>query len=138
MRLLHAFLLVVFATSCMAQPPKNNPRTDKLDCTVINTSAQLDACVHKKMVTSNALLLNEFVSFKKRVKRVYAADLKLGNELIEKVRKAQDAWIAFRGKNCSVDAFEVEEGTPAYITTVNNCIIRMNAKRIEELKKLMH
>ena len=138
MRLLHAFLLVISATSCMAQSPKINHLTDKLDCTAINTSPQLDDCVHKQMMKSNTLLLNEFVNFEKLAKHVYAVDPKLGKELIEKVRKAQDAWITFREQNCSVDAFEVEEGTPAYITTVNNCIIRMNAERIKELKMLLH
>ncbi|MBI1422112.1 MAG: DUF1311 domain-containing protein [Gammaproteobacteria bacterium] len=136
MKLLYAFVLIISATSCMAQTPKISHAEKKLDCTDITTSPQLDACVHHKMVQSNALLMNEFSEFEKRVKQTYTADLKLGNDLIEKVRKAQNAWVTYRQLNCSVEAFGIEEGTPAYNTTVNNCIIRMNTKRIKALKKL--
>lgn len=77
-------------------------------------------------------------SFEKRAKQVYAADPALGKELIDKVRNAQDAWLSFREKNCSVEVFEIQKGTPAYITTMNNCIILMNAERLKALKKLLH
>ena len=76
-------------------------------------------------------------SFEKRANQLYAPDPALGKELIDKVRNAQDAWLSFREKNCSVEAFEIQVGTPAYITTVNNCIILMNAERIKVLKKLL-
>ncbi|MCF6254982.1 MAG: DUF1311 domain-containing protein [Gammaproteobacteria bacterium] len=137
MRLLHIFLLVFSATSCMAQPTKTIFLADELDCTDITTSPQLDDCVHKEMMNSNALLLTEFVNFEKRAKRVYAADLKLGKELIAVVSEAQDAWITFRDRTCKIEAFEIEKETPAYVTTVNSCVIRLNTARIEELKNLL-
>lgn len=137
MKLLHTFLLVVSATSCMAQPSKTTLLADEFDCTDINTSSQLDDCIHKEIMSSITLLSNEFVSFEKRSKHVYAADPKLGKELIEIVREAQDAWITFRDRNCKIEAFEVEKETLAYITTINNCVIRMNTGRIEKLKNLL-
>lgn len=137
MRALSVFLLVISTSACMAQPPNDIASKNEIDCTVISNSLQLDNCVNKKMLNSNALLLAETTRFEKRAKKIYMPDPDLGKELIDKVRNAQDAWLSFREKNCSVEAFEVQEGTPAYITTVNNCIILMNAERIKVLKKLL-
>lgn len=137
MKILHIILLFIFASSCMAHAPKATALTDELDCTNINTSPQLDDCVYKGMMNSKNLLSNEYLSFEKRAKNVYAADSKLGKELIKIVREAQDAWIAFRDKTCKIEAFEIEKKAPAYATTINNCVIRMNIERIKELKNLM-
>ena len=136
MKLFYVLVLLVAATSCMAQTPRSEHVNKVLDCKVIKTSPQLDACVHSKMVQSNIRLKNEFLSLEERVRHAYTADQKLGDEFIEKVRKAQKAWVTFRQLNCSVEAFDIEEGTPAHNTTVNNCIIRMNAARISALIKL--
>lgn len=138
MRLLQTCLLMITSTTCVAQPPMSDASNEVIDCVEITTSPQINDCVHQEMTASNALLSNEFVNFGQRTERIYASHPELGKELIERVQKAQDAWIAFRDLNCNVDAFEVEEGAPAYITTVNNCIIRMNAERIEDLTKLPH
>lgn len=136
MRLVQFILLLSVATSCMAQPPVTSSLKDDLDCSNISISMQLDDCVHKAMMTSNTDLIDEIANFEMRVANIYEADPKLGKALIDVVRQAQDAWITFRDINCRVDAFEIEEGTPAYITTVNNCIIRMNGIRVEEIKRL--
>ena len=125
-------LMVVSSSLCFAQSP------DRLDCSSISISPQLDDCVRKQLKKSNILLQNEFENFKKRTKRVYEADLKLGNELIEKVQKAQNAWVTYRDLNCRAEAFEVEERTAAYNTTVNNCTIRMNDERLKILQKLLN
>ena len=137
MKLLSFFLFIISASACVAQPTNVKPSTDELDCTTISISPQLDKCIHKKMLSSNARLLAEMGSFEKRANQLYAPDPALGKELIDKVRNAQDAWLSFREKNCSVEAFEIQVGTPAYITTVNNCIILMNAERIKVLKELL-
>lgn len=125
------------AGACVAQPTNIKSSTDEFDCTTISISPQLDECIHKQMLSSNARLLAEMRSFEKRAKHLYAPDPALGKELIDKVRNAQEAWLRFREKNCSVESFEIQVGTPAYITTVNNCIILMNAERIKVLKRLI-
>jgi uncharacterized protein YecT (DUF1311 family) len=137
MKLLSVFFLIISTSACMAQPSNVNHSTDELDCTAISISPQLDDCVHKQMLSSNARLLAEIESFEKRAKQVYAPDPAIGKELIDKVLNAQSAWVSFREKNCSVEAFEIQMGTPAYNTTVNNCIILMNAKRIKVFIKLL-
>jgi len=138
MKLLYILLLVCSAASCMAQPPKTNTLADDFDCTDINVSPKLDDCIYKEIMNSKTLLSDELLSFEKRAKNIYATDMKLGKELIEIVRGTQDAWIAFRDRSCKIEAFQIEKKTPAYITTINNCIIRMNNGRIEKLKNLLN
>ena len=122
----------------MAQPTNVKSSRAELDCKSISINPQLEDCVHKQMLDSNVQLLTEMSSFEKRAKQVYTPDPALGKELIDKVHNAQDAWLNFREKNCSVKAFEIQKGTPAYITTVNNCVTLMNEERIKVLKKLLH
>lgn len=138
MRLLHIFLLAISATACMAEPSKTTSLVvDDSDCTEIRSSYQIDDCIHKEMMNSNVLLSNALISVEKRVEQAYAADLQLGQELIEIVREAQYAWLGFRDKDCKIQAFEIEKDTPAYVTTINNCVIQMNDNRIEELKNML-
>lgn len=136
MRALSFLLLVLVTASCNAQPDASGQRFESIDCSKVTISPELDDCIKKKAQASNSLLAAELMGFEDRTRRNYAADLKLGNALINKVKEAQKAWVSYRDKNCPVEAFEIEEGTPAYITTVNSCIIRMNDERIKVLKKL--
>jgi len=137
MKLLTVFLLIISSSACMAQPSNVTSSTGDVDCSVISISPQLDACVHKQMLNSNVQLLTEMKNFENRSNELYKPDPKLGKALIETVREAQDAWLKFREKNCKMEAFEIQKGTSAYITTVNNCIVRMNEERINILKKLL-
>lgn len=141
MRLMHTYLPVIAAimttTTCMAQPPATDAPDGVVDdCTKITVSWGLDACVREELTASNALLLDGLASFERRTESDYTSVPSLGKKLIEKVHKAQDAWIVFRDLNCSVAAFQIEEDKPAYMTSVNFCIIDMNAERIEDLSKL--
>ena len=136
MKSIYAGILIISATACMAKTPQDSSEEKRLDCSNITVSPQLDDCIHIKMVKSNSLLNEALSKFENRVKHAYTADQKLGNELIEKVLKAQKAWATYRDLNCRVEAFDIEEGNPAYKTTVNNCIVRMNSLRIKAIKKL--
>lgn len=131
MKIIQVIVIAFFASSCMA-----NPSIEEDDCNNINSSPHLDDCVRKRLVVSNKALENEYLRFERRVENDYSADPDLGKDLISVVKKAHDSWIIFRDSNCRVVAFEVEEGTSAHLTIMNNCTIRMNAERIKELKKL--
>jgi len=135
MRLILALIMIVTTSTCVAQSKPTNSE-DKFDCSNITISPQLDACVKQQMIKSNALLQMEMKNFQERVARAYAPAPELGKELIDLVRKSQEAWIQFRKLNCRVEAFQIEEGTAAHITIVNDCIVRMNKQRIDVLKKL--
>jgi len=140
MRLFLSFLIFSFTMSCSAEPAGNKIKIaqNEIDCTDIQTSAQVDHCVKKEMEASNTLLSNTSLSLEKRIKLAYSANLKLGTELIEISRNAQTAWLTFRDQSCKINTFEVEEGTPAYITATNDCIIQMNTHRIDELNELLN
>ena len=137
MRLMLGLIMIVTTSACVAQP-KPTATEDKLDCSNITIRPQLDACVKQQMLKSNALLLTEMKNFQQRTLRAYAPAPELGKELIDLVRKSQEAWIQFRKLNCRVEAFQIEEGTAAHITIMNDCIVRMNEQRIAVLKKLPH
>ncbi|MDH5178166.1 MAG: DUF1311 domain-containing protein [Gammaproteobacteria bacterium] len=136
MKSLSVFLLYVFATVGVAQAAGSGAGTGAPDCAVIQSSPQLDACVHKHWVAAEAELAAGFGAYRQRIKTLYAADAELGKKLLDKVQQAHSAWLTFRDANCRVEAFEIEEGTPAYVTTLENCLIRMNAERFDVLKKL--
>lgn len=136
MRLLYIALFACVASACQAQTAQNAATQDEFDCAVISSSAQLDECVRRELKISNALLLQEFEKLGIRVKNAYEVDPKLGKELIKKSHDAQEAWVVFRGLSCIMESFEVEEGSPAHATAVNDCQIRMNALRIKDLKNI--
>lgn len=54
-----------------------------------------------------------------------------------KAEESQRAWLKLRDTNCTLEAFEVEVGQPAYVTTVNNCIARMSLERSIYLDKTL-
>lgn len=137
MKILLAFIILIFSASCMAHPLEADSLLGDDDCTEITASFQLDECVSKELVSSNSLLANELEKFEQRAKNVYAADQELGKKFINTVRAAQEAWLIFRDRSCKIEAFEVEPETPAYVTTINSCVIRMNSERGEELKYLL-
>lgn len=140
MRPIHIYLLVIGAiiatATCMAQPPATDTPDEVIDCTEITVSWQVDVCTQQEAAASNARLVDALANFERRTESDYTSVPSLGKELIEKVRKAQEAWIVFRDLNCSIAAFQIEEDKPAYMTVVNDCIIHMNAERIEDLSKL--
>ncbi|GAA6169843.1 lysozyme inhibitor LprI family protein [Sessilibacter corallicola] len=133
MKIINIVMLLVSVTSCMIHPL----RAAEPDCSAIETSAQLDNCIHKDTMNSEITLVNELKNFENRVMQLYSADLALGQEFIAVVREAQNAWLVFRDKSCKIEAFEIEKDSAAYITTINNCTLQMNSKRIEVLNNLL-
>lgn len=110
---------------------------DEPDCKNITVSAQVDECV-KYAKESADLKLN--LAYKKliaRVKSQYDVDPALGDKFLAKLKASQLAWIKLRDTNCPLEAFEIEEGKPAYITVVNNCIARMSLERSDYLDGTM-
>jgi uncharacterized protein YecT (DUF1311 family) len=132
-----AFLLVVLASYSVAQPSGELSEAGYPICVDVSTSAELDECVREKTRKSKSRLYRELENLELRVKSLYSADSTLGKELVELLYEAQDAWVSFRDESCKVEAFELEKDTPAYATTINACVIRMNTSRTEEIKELL-
>lgn len=136
MKFIFTLLIVTITMSCSAQS-SDAVEDAELDCTNINTSAQVDDCVHKEMLISDSLLKKSLKNFEKRTEAVYEADPVLSAQIISLFDKAQHSWVNFRDYTCKIKAFEIIEGTPAYITTINGCLIDMNNKRVNELTLLL-
>ncbi len=127
-------IAMIFNISCLAQ---NNDHK-RMDCSQATISAELDDCIKDNMNRSNKILKEKLNKFKQQVIQDYQADNQLGKALVNTVLDAQKAWLSFRDKNCKVIAFEIEEGTPAYITTINSCVIEMNDERMKQLNQLLN
>ncbi|MFN3988522.1 MAG: lysozyme inhibitor LprI family protein [Rhodocyclaceae bacterium] len=136
MKVLIASVLVIATSICVA-PVRADSFADEGDCTDVVSSAQIDACSKQEVLYSMQLLADELASLELRVVRAYVADRTLGGELVELVREAQNAWVSFRDGTCRLEAFELEPEAPAYATTVNRCVARMNAERVEVLRGII-
>jgi len=109
----------------------------QFDCANISTSPQVDICAKQAKESADS---NLNVSYQKLIKRVasqYRVDTALRDDYMQKLKESQRAWLKLRDTNCTLEAFEVEVGQPAYVTTVNNCIARMSLERSIYLDKTL-
>ncbi|WP_050550359.1 lysozyme inhibitor LprI family protein [Pseudomonas sp. GM60] len=107
------------------------------DCANISTSQQVDVCAKQAKESADA---NLNVSYQRLIKRVgsqYQVDATLRDEFMKKLKESQRAWLKLRDTNCALEAFEIEVGQPAYVTTVNNCVARMSLDRSVYLDKTL-
>lgn len=129
-------LIATLSGHCLADTSHSKLDSTSYDCNEITVSQQVDDCVKNKLNESNNLLTEELNLFKLRTIQNYKPDPKIGIQYINTVQKAHAAWLTFRNFECKVNAYEIDVGTPAYITTVNSCIILLNENRIKDIKKL--
>ncbi len=107
------------------------------DCGDISTSRQVDACAKLAKESADANLNASYKQLISRVKSQYQADPALGENFMAKLKDSQRAWLKLRDANCALEAFEIDVGQPAYLTTVNNCIARMSLERSGYLDKTL-
>lgn len=131
MKYIILLLTLIANVSCLAENDKS------IDCTRITISAEYDDCIKKKNTVSNRQLEQKISRYEKQINNNYQADPQLGKALIKAVLESQKAWVSYRDTHCKVIAFEIEEGTAAYITTINSCSIELNEVRMEQLNKLL-
>lgn len=124
-------LILIVNVSCLA---KND---EKIDCDQVTISAQYDDCIKKNILESNRQLEEIINRLEINIAKSYQADQQLGRALIKTVLESQNAWRHYRDKHCEIIAFEIEEGTAAYITTINSCAIELNEERMEQLRQLL-
>ena len=137
MKKLLVLLLVFSAVACRAESPESPATLDVSDCSDISASAQVDDCIHREKLNSQTVLDGGMVQFEAYINDLYEADPALGEQLIETVAEAQQAWVAFRDAHCKVEAFEAEEGTLLQQSLLESCVARMNAERTEYLGRLI-
>ena len=138
MKSLCFFSLMVIASFCVGESIQTISKVSEQRCEATLVSPQLDECIRLRVETSNTNLTNEVKNLEKRIQNTYRQDPNLGKKLTKKIHYVQDAWSVFRNLNCNMEAFEIETGTSAFITSVNYCTTRMNEERIDILAKMMN
>ncbi|WP_053909960.1 lysozyme inhibitor LprI family protein [Pseudoalteromonas sp. SW0106-04] len=133
MKALYFAIMALITFSCAA-----NPNNTKLPCEGATNSLELEQCIAQKKGESDQRLTNELRLLRKRIQMAYAAEAELGNTLIDQVEKTQLAWSDFKAQSCQLEAFEIEQGTSAYETVINNCKLRMNQTRIKALSQVLN
>ena len=136
MKIISILFVLFTSTSCLAHKTEQFADLSILNCDKVTASSHLDDCINKKMQVSENKLKSVLSTVLKNVETIYLPDPVLGKALAKKIIETQAVWLNFRKLHCQVKAFEVEEGTQAYITSINSCKIRMNYKRINELEHL--
>ena len=131
MKALYFAIMSLITFSCAA-----NPNNTKLPCEDATNSLELEQCIAQKKDESEQRLTNELRLLREQV--AYAAEAELGNTLIDQVEKTQLAWSDFKAQSCQLEAFEIEQGTSAYETAINNCELRMNQTRIKALSQILN
>ena len=131
MKYILLLLILIVNVSCLAH------NDEKIDCTHVTISAEYDDCIKKNILESNRQIEQIISRVETHIGKSYQADQQLGRALIKAVLEAQEAWISYRDKHCKIIAFEIEEGTAAYITTINSCAIELNEERIKQLNQLL-
>ncbi|MFJ4545964.1 lysozyme inhibitor LprI family protein [Pseudomonas sp. NPDC088885] len=107
------------------------------DCVSISTSQQVDICAKQAKESADSNLNSSYQKLIKRVASQYQVDAALRGDYMQKLKESQRAWLKLRDTNCTLEAFEVEVGQPAYLTTVNNCVARMSLERSIYLDKTL-
>ncbi|WP_122569705.1 lysozyme inhibitor LprI family protein [Pseudomonas viridiflava] len=101
------------------------------------TSQEVDSCAKAEKNTADARLNDSYKKLIARAQRQYRSDARLGDEFKAKLKESQRAWLKLRDTNCPLEAFEIEVGQAAYLTTINNCVAGMSLERAAYLDKVL-
>lgn len=109
-----------------------------LNCQKVTNNLHSMDCIQQQFyLSAKALELKQDI-LESSITSAYSADRKLAMALLSATREAQTAWLHYRDKQCEVSVFEIEEGSPAYETSKQACMIGLNQQRIEQLEVLAH
>src|SRR3990167_55940 len=106
----------------------------KNPCDSVEHSQQILECSIQNKTKADNKLNEEYRTLTKRINSQYQANKTLGTEYISTKKNSQRAWIKLRDTNCALEAFEIETGSQAHTTTINQCIARMSSERTQYLK----
>ncbi|MBX8529510.1 DUF1311 domain-containing protein [Pseudomonas cichorii] len=109
----------------------------KAECLEASNSQEIDACAKLAKNSADANLNSSYKKLITRIKSQYAVDVKVGDDFTNKLKESQRAWLKLRDTNCALEAFEIEVGQPAYLTTVNNCVAKMSLERSGYLDRIL-
>lgn len=105
-------------------------------CSNITNSIQVGLCAENKKNEADKYLNEQYSSLMGKINAEYINDVGLKNELIANVKTSQRNWIKFRDSNCKLYSSQIDNNSPAYQTTINECVARMSESRGKELASL--
>ncbi|MHC8398082.1 lysozyme inhibitor LprI family protein [Pseudomonas sp. MDT1-17] len=129
------FLGILCTLTCQAVLPVSTALAQD-QCNEITKSQQIDKCSAASKATADSRLNTSYHQLLARLETRYQDNPELGTAYVVKVKESQRAWIKLRDANCHLEAFEIEPGKPAYVTTVNSCITGMSRERSVYLDKV--
>ncbi|KPY61601.1 lysozyme inhibitor LprI family protein [Pseudomonas syringae] len=107
------------------------------ECINSGTSQEVDACAKAEKNTADARLNDSYKKLIARAQGQYRSDARLGDQFKANLKDSQRAWLKLRDTNCPLEAFEIEVGQAAYLTTINNCVAGMSLERAAYLDKIL-
>lgn len=105
------------------------------NCRDIKNSQQIFACSKIEREEADEKLNSTYKKLLSRVQVQYKASPELYNQLIQNIKESQRLWIKLRDSDCNLEAFQIERGSQAYETTINNCVARLSYARSEYLER---
>jgi uncharacterized protein YecT (DUF1311 family) len=123
------FVLVLFGVLVCGLPPLGADALAQDACVDVATNSQGERCSVSAKTAADAQLNTSYQELMVRLEGGYQTDPVLAAEHKAKVQEAQRAWIKLRDTDCQIDALEVEPGSSAHVTAVNNCIAAMSHER---------
>ncbi|PWW10865.1 lysozyme inhibitor LprI family protein [Mangrovibacter plantisponsor] len=105
-------------------------------CHNITTSDQVASCSESKKNLADEYLNKQYSALLSKVNSAYVNDEFLKQEFVKKIKAAQRDWIKFRDSNCQLYSFQIDNKSPAYQTTFNECVAKMSEARGKELAEL--
>jgi uncharacterized protein YecT (DUF1311 family) len=124
--------LALFATGAHAAA---NP--DASPCDGVEDDQQTLGCSVSQRDTAVKLLDENFQNLLERVNTQYGANKAEANDLIAKLKTAQDAWKKLRDADCAVEVFPAKPGSEAFNIDQNDCLARTSDERSEYVESIL-
>lgn len=109
-----------------------------VSCNDIKVSDQVFLCSKQSLAQSDESLNDTYKKLLSKINTEYSSHEQLKTEYINKIKSSQRAWINFRDKNCETLSFQIEPGTQAYDTSINDCKNKMTQERIQDLVSIQN
>lgn len=110
--------------------------TNSNPCKEISSSQQVFECSKYKKTRADKALNSQYRSLLERVSTQYKSNQALSDKYILKIKESQRLWIKLRDADCALETYQIDVGTQAYETTLNNCIARMSGERSRYLESI--
>lgn len=111
-------LLLFLLTASSAQAAQTLPA----GCENIMHSQQVHQCAQLDRKHADESLRQAFEALNARIRKQWQADAELQKSFLEQIVRAQRLWSMSVKADCTLESFEIEQGTRAYEATFDSCV----------------